>query len=267
METENREKKKQTSSRLSRPPLRRQTGERHSAGERGRAGAPAAHGRPVPTRPQPRDGGQRGAGGGGGCPVTAGRGRRESGPEAPPPKPRPGTLPQAGAARRQQRRLPRPSGRGWTGRYLEERGRPAAVGEQDVIGVGARLQRQETAAEADAATGTQTAQREALAQRRHLREPPPLARLGAARDPASGWGGTRWGGIARMRRCPGRRGTAETAEAARVFPGAAAPTEGAGQYRDCLVTVRCPVGAASRAASPEGFACCRLQRTWKYDAF
>lgn len=64
------------------------------------------------------------------------------------------------------------------GRYLKERGRPAAVGEQDVVGLGARLQRQEAAAEADTGTGTQTAQREALAQRRHLGERPPLARLG-----------------------------------------------------------------------------------------
>lgn len=85
------------------------------------------------------------------------------------------------------------------GRYLKERGRPAAVGEQDVVGVGARLQRQEAAAEADAAAGTQTAQREALAQRRHFREPPPLARLGTGPETALPLSR---GGTSRMRRRP-----------------------------------------------------------------
>lgn len=54
------------------------------------------------------------------------------------------------------------------GRYLKERGRPAAVGEQDVVGAGARLQGQDPPALPDAAAGPQAAEREGLAQRRHL---------------------------------------------------------------------------------------------------
>lgn len=50
------------------------------------------------------------------------------------------------------------------GRYLEERGGPAALGEQHKVRTRARLQAQPGAV----AAGARPAQREALAQRRHL---------------------------------------------------------------------------------------------------
>lgn len=104
------------------------------------------------------------------------------------------------------------------GRYLKERGRPAAVGEQDVVGAGARLQGQDPPALPDAAAGPQAAEREGLAQRRHLsaaatsRETPrgsgegwghaAHARCGSApggggngrgRSAGAVWGAERWG--------------------------------------------------------------------------
>lgn len=125
-------------------------------------------------------------------------------------------------------------GLGRTARYLKERGRPAAVGEQDEVGAGARLQRQEAAAELDAAAGAQPAQREALAQRRHVREPPPLAGLGVLRRAAAGK-------ALRMRSCPwgpGRRKGPQPIGGCRRCP--------AGRWAPRRVSGRAP------AASPEG---------------
>lgn len=98
------------------------------------------------------------------------------------------------------------------GCYLKKRGRPAAVGEQDVVGVSARLQRQEAATEADATGGPQTAQREGLAQGRHLSERSVLARPEAAPHRACA---LRWLGEAAAPPC---ETAAAMAEAAREVP-------------------------------------------------
>lgn len=127
-------------------------GEAARAGlERGEAPSRRAHG--APTLPGSRHGRAAGGWAGPGR-VRAPRGHPWGAARSPRPRPEQVAAASAGLRR--------------AGRYLKERGRPAAVGEQDVVGAGARLQGQDPPALPDAAAGPQAAEREGLAQRRHL---------------------------------------------------------------------------------------------------
>lgn len=166
-------------------------GEAARAGlERGEAASRRAHG--APTLPGSKHGRAAGGWAGPGR-VRAPRGHPWGAARSPRPRPEQVAAASAGLRR--------------AGRYLKERGRPAAVGEQDVVGAGARLQGQDPPALPDAAAGPQAAEREGLAQRRHL------SAAATSRENPRG-SGEGWGHAAHAR-CGSAPGAAEMAEGAR----------------------------------------------------